>query len=327
MRFKFFLVAVAIVALLGFALGFAVPLPSPAERPVVSVEPAATLSPDEYRYDPTVVSQDAKEYLGETDYAKYCQLIEAVRWAHESIPFASKKQYDKVVMVFKRFYLPMDLIDTSAGDTPVTLDETTLVGTIRYANDRDTHIQLNYIFEVIIEDAIRTNVVDLTDDVANAMKLYRYVADTTDYVEDHSISTYQTVLTKQGLCKNYSELYELLLNQIGITCYPAVSASHAWLMVGLDGQWYHMDPTFESSTSDGKGLRYFGMTDEERATSVDSEILYTPFGYYPNSQTNLSCTSTRFAPLHSDSYDSFVVDDATGAILLYRGKKVVYEFR
>lgn len=324
MRSKLLIVGIIAAALTGFLLGL-LPAFSPAAPPQSAKLPETTLAPEAYSYDPAVLPTDALYYLGD-DYQKYCQLIEAVRWAQETLPFASKRQYEKVLLVFSRFYLPISLLDNSSGSA-VLLNEETLVGTIAYQNDRDTQIQLNYNFEVMIDRIIRENVTDPADKLGAALELYRYVASSITYVEDHSISTYQCLLSGQGLCKNYSELYELLLNQLGILCYPAVSASHAWLMVQLDGEWYHMDPTFENSATGGKGLRYFGMTDAERLTSVDSSILYTPFAYYPNSPTSLTCDSVRFLALHNDSYDSFTIDRGTRAIWLYKGKKQTAQIR
>jgi len=41
-------------------------------------------------------------------------------------------------------------------------------------------------------------------------------------------------------------------------------ASHAWNILCMDDQFYYVDPTYESSRSNG-GFRFFGMSGADRA--------------------------------------------------------------
>ena len=41
-------------------------------------------------------------------------------------------------------------------------------------------------------------------------------------------------------------------------------ASHAWNILCMDDQFYYVDPTYESSRSNG-GFRFFGMSVADRA--------------------------------------------------------------
>nr|MDD6335606.1 hypothetical protein [bacterium] len=72
---------------------------------------------------------------------------------------------------------------------------------------------------------------------------------------------------------------------------------HAWLQVKLDGQWYHLDPTFENGDTQGTGLTYFGMTDAQRA---DAGGYVAPFqvGVYPWGGEAYPCLDERLTALH-----------------------------
>lgn len=69
-------------------------------------------------------------------------------------------------------------------------------------------------------------------------------------------SNYNFLVKKQGLCENYSRVYAYLLSQVGIysEIIDSTSMGHEWMMVRLDGSYYHVDVTWDDSTPDRPGL-------------------------------------------------------------------------
>jgi hypothetical protein len=60
-----------------------------------------------------------------------------------------------------------------------------------------------------------------------------------------------------------------LLLQMGIDAlsggaFMTDGAAHAWALVKIDGTWFHLDATFESTATGGAGLSFFGMDDNRR---------------------------------------------------------------
>ncbi len=78
----------------------------------------------------------------------------------------------------------------------------------------------------------------------------------------------------EGVCDGISELTMSLLNSMGVEStmvYGDLCAEgetqgkHAWNLVKINGEWYHLDVTCDLTLSDGWFTRYdyFNLTDEE----------------------------------------------------------------
>lgn len=70
----------------------------------------------------------------------------------------------------------------------------------------------------------------------------------------------------RGVCQSYEEAYGKLLDEVGIPNYPvygfANGGSHSWNLVQLDGEWYHVDCTWDDPLPNGhENHNYFGLTD------------------------------------------------------------------
>lgn len=46
------------------------------------------------------------------------------------------------------------------------------------------------------------------------------------------------------VCEGYAKAFKLLCDRIGVPCITVTSSNHMWNMVYVDGQWYHMDCTW-----------------------------------------------------------------------------------
>lgn len=77
--------------------------------------------------------------------------------------------------------------------------------------------------------------------------------------------TADVVLRGQGKCAAYTTTTQLLLHMLGIDNryvhgdVTTAAMSHAWNLVDVNGEWYHMDTTW----SDPDGYSYFLLNDEE----------------------------------------------------------------
>lgn len=118
------------------------------------------------------------------------------------------------------------------------------------------------------------------------------------------IEIYEALRTGKGVCHSYTYLCEFALQQLRVECLRLTAEmadsddGHMWLAVRLDGEWYHVDPTWDSE--DGYvSLRCFGMTDEERVDAgiVNNWNVGVDMDFGP-----IRCTSERFADFR-DIYD------------------------
>ncbi len=78
-----------------------------------------------------------------------------------------------------------------------------------------------------------------------------------------SHSAYGALVNKVAVCDGYSKAYISILEELGISSKMASSESmnHAWNLVSIDGNWYHVDATWDDPTWDsiGRARHYYFM--------------------------------------------------------------------
>lgn len=85
----------------------------------------------------------------------------------------------------------------------------------------------------------------------------------------YSYLSYGVLVSGKGVCNSYAEAMQLLLMMVDVESRIIVGTAdkvdHAWNLVKLDGNWYHVDATWDDPVPDEKGriLRtYFNITDK-----------------------------------------------------------------
>ena len=74
------------------------------------------------------------------------------------------------------------------------------------------------------------------------------------------------LLNGQAVCSGYASTFKLLMTLKGIPCEYVQNDDHAWNLVLLDNEWYHIDVTWDDPVPDAPGViiyTHFMMTDEE----------------------------------------------------------------
>lgn len=131
----------------------------------------------------------------------------------------------------------------------------------------------DYEKEVSVHDLIAKHVI--YDDAAlNNLKKY--------YSRSNTILG--VLLYKTATCGGIASAIKMLLNMLDIKCIVAVGTDcrenvpHAWNIVKIDGQAYHLDVTWDMCASQKDGLRYdyFNLTDREIRGDHTWDIKYPP---------------------------------------------------
>lgn len=152
----------------------------------------------------------------------------------------------------------------------------------------------------IVNNIINNNMSDLEKELA----IHEYVVKNTVYdfdkiVPDDSDSrtAYGTLIIGKSVCQGYADTMKLLLNLAGIEAQVVVGYAkepHAWNLVKIDGEYYHLDATWNEPVSDeGNNVRYsyFNLSDE--GISKDHEW---------NRKNYVTSTSEKFEYLQSMYY-------------------------
>ncbi len=106
------------------------------------------------------------------------------------------------------------------------------------------------------------------------------LGDAADAMMDaYSNSAYGPLVEGVALCGGYAKLFELVMNRLGYVCEyitgTADGGPHAWNLLWLDGEYYHVDVTWDDpDREDGMRLyNYFCVNDAmiEKTHTADSE--------------------------------------------------------
>lgn len=98
-----------------------------------------------------------------------------------------------------------------------------------------------------------------------ALWLHDWLTHNANY--DYTYTEYQpdgVLLKGTGVCQSYTLAYQLLLDKAGIQCtvVSSVEMNHAWNLVRIDGEWCHVDCTWDDPGTGGAECHtYFGMND------------------------------------------------------------------
>ncbi len=80
-----------------------------------------------------------------------------------------------------------------------------------------------------------------------------------------SSATSTMLLKGEGVCEGYTRMYSLLLTMAGVEnrfiCGTGKGGKHAWNLVKLNGQWVHVDTTWDDNGAEASH-QYFGLSDE-----------------------------------------------------------------
>lgn len=102
-------------------------------------------------------------------------------------------------------------------------------------------------------------------DAERALFLHDYICE--NFAYDDSLKNdnlYDFLLSGKGTCQAYTLLYTALLRESGIdVCFVASDTiAHIWNLVRIDGEWYHVDVTWDDS-AEGYGHRHFLLSDRQ----------------------------------------------------------------
>lgn len=149
-----------------------------------------------------------------------------------------------------------------------SFSDTTSLTSINLDNVTGTHNSVFRGSKLLADEAARIASQVITPgmtDFEKALALHDWVLDNTTY-EFSFYGPEGTFFKGRGVCMSYAEAYGLLLDQAGIEnlyIEAAVEMAHIWNLIKLDGEWYHVDCTWDDQNLDEYGqYRYFCLSDE-----------------------------------------------------------------
>ncbi|MGI6013496.1 MAG: transglutaminase domain-containing protein [Oscillospiraceae bacterium] len=180
-------------------------------------------------------------------------------------------------------YLKMDIPELfSYKNCTYTEGPQSMTFHMEYHFDAETHFMLLQEMEYTAEEILGNMPHDL-DEWEIERYIYEYLAtnctyDGLDQVYAHS--ALGPIIQQRAVCEGISKATKYLLDRAGV--HSAVifgggdlggRVNHAWNMVQLSGQWYHVDITYDLSEGRPR-FQYFNLQDEK----MKEDHMFTPLG-------------------------------------------------
>ena len=186
----------------------------------------------------------------------------------------------------------------------------TYYDTAEYDYDLYEQAVENILSQVIFEDMTQWEM---------ALAVHDYLAINSHYDETLERNTnYDILVNGTGVCSGYAMAYLDIMTRLSIDCRFVESQPmlHAWNMVKIDGNWYHVDVTHDDPTPDS-----YGYVSHDHFLKTDQEM--TDLGYH-GWESDISCTDETFAdPIWKDVNSMIIFPDAEGC---YRRVKNDWEY-
>lgn len=273
-------------------------------QPVISSPEADdTPQPLDFTWKPHVFSDIYLKVYGEVMEQTFYAMVDAVMTGAESFPCPDEETMYNIRTVSNVCFPPY-----AALVSEIYFKEGAVY--LTYAHDNKQREELlDEFIDQVTNIIMESGIMECDSPEATAISIYHYYSQIIMY--DYSalnddvlvdVSSYRAIVELSGICQSFAPAYAYLCLQNGIDAVDTGGMNesfeaHDWTLLTLDGKYYYADPTYEDG-SDGQGLRYFGMTAEQR----ESEGGYIAENYNVGSTNELwgrdiDVTDERFSPL------------------------------
>ncbi|MBO4831641.1 MAG: transglutaminase domain-containing protein [Oscillospiraceae bacterium] len=274
-----------------------------------------------YVFTPKVCSVFMEEVFGEIMCETWYNLVDAVMAGEDTFACPDQYTYDWVMGQFPRRCFPIlpELIDYAYDRSNSVVDG---VASFTYLVSPEEAAARIAEFGELVEGILNEVLEDDYSDMEKALALYDYFSKT--YIYDYETadlmyvtapdytSPYRLLTTGTGICSEISPAYSYLLMQTGVEATTVMGGNHEWSYVRINGNEYHIDPTF--ALSDPGTLCYFMMTDEQRDYTGygRDEYVYVSLYSEDNPHPDYAADDDTFSPLWDYCYlDEILADDDT----------------
>lgn len=138
---------------------------------------------------------------------------------------------------------------------------------------------------------------DMTD-FQKVKAVHDYLIKNVRYDED-AFSVWSAILEGRAVCEGYAAAFELFMEELGIKTMKITGVTkgwlHEWNLVNLDGEWYHVDVTWDDPGTEDSGdhlyYYYFLISDKQMKSQNQDPKRTWDTEYYPK------CTSEKYKQL------------------------------
>lgn len=141
----------------------------------------------------------------------------------------------------------LNMANNCVLDYETIADNQELRAALKY-NNLDVDIAIETVCRA--KTIITENVTDDMSDLEKEYAIYRYIIDHMEYEVVYGPQKpfgYTALVEGKGVCMDYAEGFALLCQCAGINALNVISDTHAWNMVKLGENWYHVDTLWDEN--------------------------------------------------------------------------------
>ena len=160
------------------------------------------------------------------------------------------------------------------------------------------------VYEQKVADILAKTVKPGMSHLQIALAIHDYLCAYGVYDETYTLyQGYELLVGGTAVCQGYAEAYMDLLQRAGLECILIESTpmDHCWNLVKLDGNWYHIDSTWDDPITDVEGR-----TQHDNFLLSDGGIAQAGSKGHNSWETDIRCPST--------TYDTAWWSDVTSSI-------------
>lgn len=237
-----------------------------------------------HSYDKYAINPDVLAYANVTNMELYKTLYDAIENLEDTVDISSftisdteKKNLELALgnrTNFEFFYFE-----------EISIDKDKKIAKIKYGYPKKAINEMKAKFNEKVDYILNTVVKPYYSDIQKGLAIYKYIGENANYNFDSDtkideINGYSIMVNGKGICLGYATALKYLFDRVGIENRLVLDENpfHIWNIVKIDGEYYHLDATFEDGEGSGDGLVYFNISDEDR----NSEQLFEKPWYCGN---------------------------------------------
>jgi len=280
---------------------------------IVDSETASSFNLLQNNKTTNVVASNVSTNKRSADYQIIYDLITKALLSAESSVELPKNQYSK------SFSDIVDIVEICLRENPEILYYKGFTYspdgklTFRYSKDRPTILSHREKLENKVNDILSQLIKPNMTDYQIELAIHDYLVENCEYdmdavnggeIKAESFTAYGALCLGVAVCEGYAEAASILLNRSGVETKIITGTSkgvgHAWNLVKLDGEFYHLDvtwddPIYKSDEKSGIRYHYFNLTDDD--ISIDHQWDKSKYE---------ACTATKY---NYYKYNNLVVKD------------------
>jgi len=284
-----------------------------------------------YKFNPHVISKEYITLYGADIEEVFYDFCDAVLSGENTFKCSSLEQFNRVLSIARvcnpiaSQYVDKDKIRVENG-----------IGYISYKIEKEELLNSIEKYKDKVTTIITSSIKYKEDDFIMAMELLTAVANKNKFDEDGlsldnalKLQPYRAIMDNVGICQEIAGEYIYYLLQVGINATTCSGLSkdkeyaHEWVVIELDGEHYHIDPTLTIEHKDS--LAFFCLNDIMREQYGDFDM--NNLTYADSSKINYKIQSDKYKELWGAEY--YKIDHESRKIFLdifYSGEKKEYNY-